>query len=117
MIIDNNNISTENNQQLTPEENQALLGWQTNLMESMMPQEMSEEGMGGDMPMEGQETPESAPGEEKKMKTDKDRMAEMDGKFEQFKEDINKTIDDKLSQITTLIEKALKEDDGQENEN
>ncbi len=97
-----------------PDGNRALLGWLTGMMEQSMPQdEMMEEGMEGEA-MEGQQTPEMGQGETVAKEQPEVQTAELEGKFEQFKEDINKTIDDKISQIGEMIKQALAEDDEKE---
>ena len=101
---------------LDPDESQALLAFNTNLMESQMPQEeMAEEGegqaVGDEMALEGQEAQESAPQQGQMAQPQNTKVTELEGKFEQFKEDINKTIDDKIGQIGEMIKQALSEDE------
>lgn len=99
---------------LSPDENQALLAFNTNLMETLLPQEQVEEGESGmkeQTSPEGKQEQEIAPKQEEKIEPQKDQVSEMEGKFEQFKEDINKTIDDKFNQVTDLIKQALQDDE------
>lgn len=95
-MIDNNMNPEQSQMNLEPEEAQALLAWNTKLMEGMMPQAPTEE-----MPQEMDNQPDK-------------EIANLEGKFEQFQLDINKTIDDKFSQLQETIRQALMEDDSED---
>lgn len=105
------NMQTEqqeqNVQDMSPDEAAAALSFATQMSGKLMPQAPMEEQM-EEQPQESMQT------EEEPMQEpmgDPEKEAEMGGKFDQFKEDINKTIDDRFKQMAEMIKQALNDED------
>lgn len=104
--------------ELTPEDAKAALGLSTRLSEQML--------MAQAEPMEGQETPETAPGEELELDTEAGdidtKLSEMEERLSQQIESIKSEVSDngtaeEIASIREELKSLLKEDDKQETEN
>ena len=100
-----NDITNQDINQLTPDEAAAALGFATSLQDQIMGINPQEQAQNPD------QTQESAPQQGQMAQPQNTQVPELEGKFEQFKEDINKTIDDKIGQIGEMIKQALSEDE------
>lgn len=90
---------------LNPDEAQAMLAFNTNVMEGMIPQE--EGSVDEEMALEQEEMEEP-----EDVLTP--RIEGLESKFTELEQNVQQTIKDEVSGIKTMIEQLLTEDDGEE---
>ena len=103
-------IPQENSQALTPDENQVMLAWNTNLMEKMMPQETEEPQTQENVPQEAEKpemAQESQQPQNEPISEDKEPEKDFNKEFDSFKGEIKGLIDTKFDDLTKTIKDAL----------
>lgn len=101
----NNTPTQPNMQALSPQENEMMLAWNTNLMEQMMPQEALE------MEENGQEQAEEQPTEQH---VEQPTLREQYEDKEPVENEDLEEIKDEIKSLREEIKKAINEDDEQE---